>query len=71
MCVDRNGTRGPQIYLQSTGNFSNCSCHVSGDVSSVDILQTAMVELMMYEDKSLIYGEMFSDSLFFMHLIGF
>jgi hypothetical protein len=30
-----------------------------------------MVELMMYEDKSLIYGEMFSDSLFFMHLIGF
>lgn len=59
-CVYRKDTRSPQIYLQSTGNKGNCSCHISGDVSRVEILQTVMVELMMSDNGILHYGEMLS-----------
>ncbi|XP_056013667.1 uncharacterized protein LOC125663858 isoform X2 [Ostrea edulis] len=54
-CVCRKDTRSPQIYLQSTGNKGNCSCHISGDVSRVEILQTVMVELMMSDNGILHY----------------
>ncbi|XP_056013415.1 uncharacterized protein LOC130052433 isoform X1 [Ostrea edulis] len=54
-CVYRKDTRSPQIYLQSTGNKGNCSCHISGDVSRVEILQTVMVELMMSDNGILHY----------------
>ncbi|XP_062594289.1 uncharacterized protein LOC134255778 isoform X4 [Saccostrea cucullata] len=56
MDTNRKYSRSPHVYLRlSPGYESTFSCKVNGDISRVDILQTTMAELIIYNESRPLY----------------
>ncbi|XP_061162935.1 uncharacterized protein LOC133172129 [Saccostrea echinata] len=51
MCTNRNDSRSPHVYLQLSGDWGSCSCDIIGDISRVNILQTDMAEVLIYNES--------------------
>nr|XP_022338885.1 uncharacterized protein LOC111134277 [Crassostrea virginica] len=56
MCTRRSENRSQHIYLEASNNGPqrNCSCHVTGSASKVDILQTISSHVQIFSNDSFV-----------------
>ncbi|XP_078337253.1 uncharacterized protein LOC111136863 isoform X2 [Crassostrea virginica] len=58
MCTRRSENRSPHIYLNASSNGPqrNCSCHVTGSASKVEILQTISSQVQILSNDTFVLG---------------